>query len=74
MAEQDGSVPENQLEIDLTNVLHEHHFDHIPSSKMPYSSRVLARYLIRQLDGLREAVQEHNDDVRTQSTMGSETP
>ena len=68
-----NEVPENQLEIDLANILHEAHLDHSPSSKMPFNSRVLARYLIRQLDNLREMLQEHNDYRGFEKPMGSES-
>ena len=70
----DEAVPANQLELDLAEVLHNHHFDHIPSAKgQTLSSKVLARHLIRELDNFRETLQEHDDYFSKQSRVGSET-
>lgn len=67
VAEQD-SPPPNNFEQELADLLAKHQLVyHAPKN-------ILSRYLIRQLDNFRETLQEiKSDDIRQQSTMGSET-
>lgn len=57
----------NDFEIELTQLMTKYQMN----TKTP--SNILARYLIRQLDNFRESVQERDDDIRQQGTMGSTT-
>lgn len=70
MDSEDVALPVADLENELTDLINKHGLNptHTPT-------RILARYLIRQLDNYRETEREAQDDnLRIQRAMGSESP